>query len=511
MKKYQILLVFIVSFSFGFSQDFSKNLTSFKSDSKTNQKEYSFTYKLPTDGYHFQISLDSTVVPVAIYIKYGDQEYFSGFIGQNSHSSFTQNDLTVAEKEKLLKIQPPQLKSTTETRIKSSKPDPLKISGGVEGEKYIIKDVNGTEIAVFKKIGSNLFDFRSKSNVPLIDDYSKENEIIFRKEYVKYVYKELNIDPSVQSLVITQGKERDRVDNGSCVLIDKPSDFYLEYFSELNALPRNFIGELIVSNQEYKLLKEINTSISRVSGKEISILFKNGDELASKNTEKIANGEISYLDGLKNYKNTIESQNKFSFEKKEGIDEITILVFSPLEKSSFTIQLSQSPEGLNQVYYLSGQLKEKYTLIGGKLNGEKISYYEDKNYKIGQDSKPIKEITTYSNGSMTGIHRQYDMSQNLILEEDLKDGVRNGMFKKYSGTKIIEQGNYLNNEKEGEWITQNYGEKITQNYTNGKLNGSFKKYEGEILRESGQYLDGLKNGEWKKFDSYGQVLELQYY
>ena len=380
--------------------------------------------------------------------------------------SFKQKDFTLEEKVKFIGIQPPLVRSTLETKIKSSKPDSQKISGGIEGEKYLVIDQNGTKIAVVKKIGANMFQFRSKTNVPLIDNHSKENEIIFRDNYIKSIYKELNVDPSKQSFVITKGKERDRRDKGICILVDKPSDFYLDYFAEMNSMNRNFIGELIVYKQENKLLEEINASIISAGGKEITSLFQNGDDVAEKTTEKIARGEVAYLDGIKSYGKILETDKRFSFQKKDGLEELIILVFSPLENSTFNVNLNQSPEGINQVYYKSGQLKDKYTLQNGKLTGEKITYYEDKNYKIGQDAKPIKEITTYLNGSKTGVHKEYDLNQNLVLEEELKDGIKNGKYKKCVNGKVIEEGNYVNNEKEGEWTIQNSSEKITQNYSN---------------------------------------------
>ncbi len=123
----------------------------------------------------------------------------------------------------------------------------------------------------------------------------------------------------------------------------------------------------------------------------------------------------------------------------------------------------------------------------------------------------LSESYFYVIGNQTGIHSIYDKNGNKEIEETLYNGKKDGSYKKYYGSKIIEQGNYLNNEKEGEWITQNNSEKITQNYTKGKLNGPYKKYDGDVLRESGQYLDGLKHGEWKKFDYYGKLSELQNY
>ncbi len=117
----------------------------------------------------------------------------------------------------------------------------------------------------------------------------------------------------------------------------------------------------------------------------------------------------------------------------------------------------------------------------------------------------LSESYYYVLGNQTGIHSVYDKNGNKEIEKTLYNGKKEGSYKKYSGSKIIEQGNYLNNEKEGEWITQNNSEKITQNYTNGKLNGPYKKYDGEVLLEEGAYVDGLMNGEWKFYFNSGKL------
>ena len=95
--------------------------------------------------------------------------------------------------------------------------DAKKAEAGVEGERYVVKDQNGTKLAIVKKVGANKFNFRSKMNVPLVDKNDKGN-IKFRKEYVSYIYKELNIDPNKQRIIIQKAVETDKMDVGSFVL-----------------------------------------------------------------------------------------------------------------------------------------------------------------------------------------------------------------------------------------------------------------------------------------------------
>ena len=183
--------------------------------------------------------------------------------------------------------------------------------------------------------------------------------------------------------------------------------------------------------------------------------------------------------------------------------------------------------------------KQKYD--DGKLRGNKLEIYTElRNASFGLDAsmtdlklvrsnnlyfqrerkteknKPVytnilSETYTYVDGNQLGIHITYKKGGEKDVEETLDNGKKNGPYKRYSGNKIIEEGNYVNNEKEGVWTTLNSSEKITQNYSRGKLNGEYKKYDGKVLRESGQYVEGLKNGEWKNFDYYGKLFELKNY
>jgi hypothetical protein len=95
--------------------------------------------------------------------------------------------------------------------------DDAKAEGGREGGRYVVKDQNGTKIAIVKKVGANKFNFRSKMNVSLVDKTDKGN-IKFTKEYISNIYKELNINPNKQRIVIQKATETDKMDVGTFVL-----------------------------------------------------------------------------------------------------------------------------------------------------------------------------------------------------------------------------------------------------------------------------------------------------
>ena len=179
------------------------------------------------------------------------------------------------------------------------------------------------------------------------------------------------------------------------------------------------------------------------------------------------------------------------------------------------------------------KLNEKY--LADKLNNKKEGFYNTyadvykkfqdcteslatyrfrlkahNEWLVNEKNKPIYknilgETFNYERGVQTGTHVVYTKSGDKEIEETLDNGKKNGPYKRYSGNKIVEEGNYVNNEKEGEWTTLNSSEKITQNYSKGKLNGAYKKYNGDDLLESGQFVEGLKNGEWKTFNRLGEI------
>ena len=76
-----ILLLFILFTGLvSWGQDYDVYLNSFHSEdqSKTFQK---FTYKIPEHVNSVQLNFDPRVVPDGFYVKYGDQEFWSGFVG----------------------------------------------------------------------------------------------------------------------------------------------------------------------------------------------------------------------------------------------------------------------------------------------------------------------------------------------------------------------------------------------------------------------------------------------
>jgi len=201
--------------------------------------------EFPSDSKEMTIEFDPMVVPDAFYVKYGDQEFFSGFMGDVWNPEYKQVALSMDERKKMLYIQP----------------------------KSFIDYIN------FMKD----------------DDYS----------------------------VTTN-------------------------------LPRNFVGELIYYKEKEGLVESINAAIGGVGGKlKVDSIFKQGDTEAKKVTDEIKNINIDYkkpenrkdfitqLKGKYNsYSGIMKKNASFTIEKEQKDLTINIIVFSPLDRTIFKLQLN---------------------------------------------------------------------------------------------------------------------------------------------------------------------------
>jgi len=190
------------------------------------------------------IDFDSVVVPDAFYVKYGNQEYFSGFMGSVYDGKYTQ------------------------------------VKGDMDDSIY-----------------NNL-----------------------KKMSPKFIRK-----------------------NQNSKIID----------SKLSFIPRNFIGELIYLKQNNGLLESINSAISNVGGKKkVDSIFGDNSGDRQSRAEKITN-EYTTLDAkdnkdfkiklknvLNNYKSITKTNVSFTIDKEKEDFELVILVFSPLGRTIFNIEVS---------------------------------------------------------------------------------------------------------------------------------------------------------------------------
>jgi hypothetical protein len=98
---------------------------------------------------------------------------------------------------------------------------PTLVSGGVEGEKYTIKNEKGRDRIFIKKIGKNKFRFRGIKNINLFD-YKKSGKGIgktkvLKQEFVDMIKNQLNLNPNAK-LTVTKGMNTNKMDVGVFVV-----------------------------------------------------------------------------------------------------------------------------------------------------------------------------------------------------------------------------------------------------------------------------------------------------
>jgi hypothetical protein len=201
--------------------------------------------EFPSDSKEMTIEFDPMVVPDAFYMMYGDQEFFSGFMGDVWNNEYKQVALSVDERKKMLYIQP----------------------------KSMIHYINTTK------------------------------------------------DDDLSSTTNT---------------------------------PRNFVGELMYYKEKEGLVESINAAIGSVGGKlKVDSIFKQGDTEAKKVTDEIKNINIditkdenmgdynTQLGGkYKSYGPIMKKNTSFTITKEQENIPIIIMVFSPLDRTIFKLQLN---------------------------------------------------------------------------------------------------------------------------------------------------------------------------
>jgi hypothetical protein len=201
--------------------------------------------EFPSDSKEMTIEFDPLVVPDAFYVKYGDQEFYSGFMGDVWNGEYKNVALSLDEKKKML---------------------------------YILSK-------------SQIYDIKVSND----DD-----------------------------------------------------------MSTINNMSRNFVGELMYYKEKEGLVESINAAIGSVGGKlKISDIFKVGDTQAKKVTDEIKNIDIDitkdenvtpFLNKFKSvragYGDIMEKKTSFTITKEQENIPIIVMVFSPLDRTIFKLQLN---------------------------------------------------------------------------------------------------------------------------------------------------------------------------
>ena len=189
---------------------------------------------------------------------------------------------------------------------------------------------------------------------------------------------------------------------------------------------------------------EIENTKLRVSSDNIlnrgGILYHIDDYLSSSNPKPFT-GEVFVLSSKKDFKNSLGNNwgTKGNFE-------------------NFIVSEYSVKNGIKHGYYISWNvednfIKDKGEYILGKKNG---LWYESYIFKGEKEPKLI----FYKNGKKDGLYKRYD-----------------------NKNKLIEIGQFLNDNKEGIWIYRSYKLEF---YKNG-INKNPNKSDREILKKSEEY------------------------
>ena len=206
---------------------------------------------------------------------------------------------------------------------------------------------------------------------------------------------------------------------------------------------------------------------------------------------------------------------KENFDKNKFVDTILVQKYqnqinllsqeiNDFKKDSLELKTSSDDLFYNKIGGLDKfyDLEEKNNK--GKLKGEKKENYDNYfSFKNRIEENKKKLLSKRSEFSSVKLKLSQEKGKNIFenTKSELitfKDNNKNGLYEKYEKSKIIETGNYSNNQKNGEWKTHDSYGKLTklETYKYNKKNGKYQEFQNDKLITEGQYKDNLKEGEW---------------
>ena len=142
--------------------------------------------------------------------------------------------------------------------------------------------------------------------------------------------------------------------------------------------------------------------------------------------------------------------------------------FNPQDHSVYTIFYDQAKNKVSE---------------GKEIN----KIYEGQWKYYHQASPQIMNIENYKNGKLEGIRKVFYPDGTLAEEANYTNGVRNGLYKSYSVSKVVlEESNYKNGQYDGKAIyRESTGNMASQGiYVNGKKRGIWQFYKnGKLDKE----------------------------
>jgi antitoxin component YwqK of YwqJK toxin-antitoxin module len=108
-------------------------------------------------------------------------------------------------------------------------------------------------------------------------------------------------------------------------------------------------------------------------------------------------------------------------------------------------------------------------------------------------------------------HWKYYQENKLVLEDNYKEGNRDGFAKAYyRNGQVSDERNYTNNTENGIWrqYYQNGKKRLETKIENGKRNSAYYLYhENGRLQIRGKYTDDQMDGDWIYYDDQGKEIQ----
>ena len=137
--------------------------------------------------------------------------------------------------------------------------------------------------------------------------------------------------------------------------------------------------------------------------------------------------------------------------------------------------VDDKPTGIFLYYTKSGLLK---------ANLEYFNEGESASARLYHSNRKVKAVGLYQNEQKEQLWKYYDFRENLIREENYKNGKLEGQTTLYyTDGNVLEKSNYVADKKEGK-STQYYRNgqlKVSANYIGGKLDGIYTLYNSKTI------------------------------
>jgi antitoxin component YwqK of YwqJK toxin-antitoxin module len=164
--------------------------------------------------------------------------------------------------------------------------------------------------------------------------------------------------------------------------------------------------------------------------------------------------------------------------------------------------------GIDKQYYEDGKFSTETPYTDDTINGVVKEYDED--------GKVVGE-TPYAMGKLNGVEKDYGETGKNWEEATYKNGRLNGVMKVYyrrNGSKPLQlmfERYYTNDTLNGleKWYNVSGALKMENNYVNGVINGTAKYYYDNGKLESETTWDNGKQTAIRKFDKYGDEVMQQ--